>query len=862
MNRAIYHIFLYICRFNLHLNYTYMKNTLFLFVLTLIYCGSVYSQEQKPTKDSTGQREQATEVTTFDSENLDDEETTTSGFVPGLLHSSNDVYNSNTSYTFGIAYFKSRGIDSKYQTIAMNGLEMENSVTGRASYSQWGGLNNMFRYPENVLNLNPASFVFGDLGGATNYNVRASSYRKQIKANYSLSNRSYNNRLMLTYATGLIGKGWSIAASASARFGSALSYVEGTSYTGYSYFLAAEKKFNQEHALNLAVFGAPTIRGLQSNSTQEVYDLTDNHYYNSNWGWYNGQKRNARMRNVHEPVILLTHYFTPKSNKYQIITTLGSSFGRSSTTSLNWADVPDPRPDYYRNLPSYYAEDPNKDLFAFYTNAWQTDESFNQINWDKMYEINQTAAALGNRAQYIVENRIIDHVQISGASNIVANLTDNIKLSAGIDIRGFHQRNFKTINDLLGGSYWLNEDKFADGESPENPDLLYDDLDNKGKELGVGDKFGYDYAFNVYRQKLWATANFTYNHIDFHVGLSGSTSEMWRTGYMRNGRFPTTSQGNSEIKVFPDFGAKAGITYKINGRNYLVLNAMYQTVAPSVLESFISPSIRNDFTENLVSEKNLAADFPYIMNYSGVRLRLSGYYAKFMDVTDLFSFYHDDYGSYVNYSMTDIDKENIGIELGMEVKIGAMFTIALAGNIGDYRYTNRPNVTITADNGYDVLGNGSAEYSETVYWKNYHVAGTPQIAGTLGLKFNHKYWYVNINANYFDKIYCDLNPERRTSEARGTLAETSELYQAVVAQQRLKGQFTLDASVSKSWKVGRNTIGFNVSATNILNNKNLVTTAWEQRRFDYREYNVNKFPPKYYYALGTTFYVGINYTFN
>lgn len=212
--------------------------------------------------------------------------------------------------------------------------------------------------------------------------------------------------------------------------------------------------------------------------------------------------------------------------------------------------------------------------------------------------------------------------------------------------------------------------------------------------------------------------------------------------------------------------------------------------------------------------------------------------------------------------MTDIDKENIGIELGMEVKIGAMFTIALAGNIGDYRYTNRPNVTITADNGYDVLGNGSAEYSETVYWKNYHVAGTPQIAGTLGLKFNHKYWYVNINANYFDKIYCDLNPERRTSEARGTLAETSELYQAVVAQQRLKGQFTLDASVSKSWKVGRNTIGFNVSATNILNNKNLVTTAWEQRRFDYREYNVNKFPPKYYYALGTTFYVGINYTFN
>ncbi|MDD4395793.1 MAG: TonB-dependent receptor, partial [Bacteroidales bacterium] len=723
-----------------------MKKALFLFVLSLFFCGSVFSQEEKSKKDTTNLREQSSEVTTFDSENLDDEETSTSGFVPGLLHSSNDVYSSNTSYTFGIAYFKSRGIDSKYQTIAMNGMEMENAITGRASYSQWGGLNNMFRYPENVLNLNPASFAFGDIGGATNYNVRASSYRKQIRANYSLSNRSYNNRIMLTYASGVIGKGWSFAASASARFGSALSYVEGTSYNGYSYFLAAEKKFNEKHSLNLAVFGAPTVRSLQSNSTQEVYDLMDNHYYNSNWGWYNGEKRNARVRNIHEPVILLTHYYTPESNKFQITSTLCSTFGRSSTTSLNWGDVPDPRPDYYRNQPSYFADDPNTELAAYYTNAWLTDESFSQINWDKMYEINQTAAAIGNRAQYIVENRVIDHVQVAGASNIVANLTNHIKLSAGIDIRGFQQRNYKTINDLLGGSYWLNEDKFAEGESPDNPDLLYDDLDNKGKELGVGDKFGYDYAYNVYKQKLWAMTNFAYNHVDFHIGLSGTVSEIWRTGYMRNGRFPDNSQGNSEIKTFPDFGIKAGITYKVNGRNYLVLNSMYQTVAPSVLESFISPSIRNDYTEDLVSEKNFAADFSYIMRYSIVKLRLSGYYAKFTDVTDLFSFYHDDYGSYVNYSMTGIDKENIGMELGLEVKLGSMFAVVLAGNIGDYRYTNRPSVTITADNGYDVLGNGSAEYKETVYWKNFHVAGTPQIAGTLGLKFNHNYWYVNINA--------------------------------------------------------------------------------------------------------------------
>ena len=211
--------------------------------------------------------------------------------------------------------------------------------------------------------------------------------------------------------------------------------------------------------------------------------------------------------------------------------------------------------------------------------------------------------------------------------------------------------------------------------------------------------------------------------------------------------------------------------------------------------------------------------------------------------------------------MTGIDKRNMGVELGVEIPIGSMFTIALAGNYGDYIYTSRPNVTITADNGYDILGNGKSEYDELVYWKNFHVAGTPQVAGTLGLKFNYKYWYVNLNANYFDKIYVDMNPERRTTAARGTLDVNSELYQQLVAQERCKGQFTLDLSVSKSWKVKSNTIGFNVSITNLTNNKNLVTSGWEQRRFDYSGYNVNKFPNKYYYAQGLTFYIGINYSF-
>lgn len=790
---------------------------------------------------------------------FEDEESGASTYIPGLLHSSRDVYTNNTGYTFSIAWFKTRGLDSKYQTISMNGLIMQNLVTGRASYSQWGGLNHVFRYPENILNNNPATFTFGSIGGASNYTVRPSTFRQQIRATYSLSNRSYNNRLMITGATGLMKNNWAFTASLSGRFGNAISYVDGTHYDGISYFLSGEKKINEEHSVVLSAFGAYTDRATQGNAVQEVYNLLETNYYNPNWGLQNGEVRAARIKKTHEPVILLSHYFKPMDKKYTIISTLGSTFGKAKSSSLDWYDVPDPRPDYYRYLPSYQEDTLVQGMIA---NEWLNDSDVRQINWDNIYEVNQYNAAINQRAQYILKDYVNDHVQIAGASNIVAQLTQHLKLSAGIDVRGFRQRNYQQINDLLGGSYWMDVDKYAEGDSPDNPDVLYNDLDNKDAILGVGDKYGYDYALNVYKQNLWVMNKFSYNIIDFHVGAQVGATQYWRTGFMRNGLFPETSKGNSDVKNFIDLGLKAGITYKINGRNYLILNASGLSNAPSVTNVFLSPRTHNQYVGTLKNEKVISGDLTYMMTYPKVKMRLTGFYTRIFDMSKLTTFYHDDYAALVNYSMTDINQQYMGIEFGIEVKIGEMFSVVGAANIGDYTYTNNPNVTITADNGYDILAADNVSASHPVYFKNFHVAGTPQIAGTLGLKFNHDYWWANVNVNYFDGIYVDMNPERRTTAARGTLDANSELYHAIADQTKLKGQFTLDLSLSKSWKIKRYLIGFNVSVSNVLNNNNLVTTAWEQYRFDYKENNVNKFPIKYYYAFGTTFYAGINFTFN
>ena len=789
---------------------------------------------------------------------FEDEESGMANYVPGLLHSSSDVF-SSAGYSLSISYFKARGTDSKYQTICMNGLMMSNLVTGRAQWSQWGGLNHVIRYPESILNINPATFTFGDLGGAGNYTLRASTFRQQVRATYSLSNRSYNNRLMLTYASGLLKNNWAFTASVSGRFGNGISYVDGTYYNGVSYFLSAEKRITEEHALSINLFGSYTDRATQGNATQEAYDLVGSHYYNPNWGYQNGEVRSSKIKKAHEPMLLLSHFYKPAEKKYTIITSLAGSYGKSTSSALDWYDVQSPKPDYYRYLPSYQTTDVLKDEV---TDQWLNDVNVRQIDWDHIYDVNQYNAASGERAQYIMKDYVTKNLQVAGSSNIVYQATKHLKLSAGVDLRGFQQHNYQQISDMLGGSYWMDNDKYAEGDNPDNPDILYNDLDNKDKKLQKGDIFGSNYSYNIFKQTAWIMNKFSYDAVEFHVGAKVGASQYWRVGYMRNGLFPDNSKGKSKVLNFIDLGLKAGLTYKINGRNFLALNGIVVSNAPEIKNCFLSPNTHNGLAASVQNEKHFGADFSYIMTYPKVKMRLTGYYNQFYDMSKLTTFYHDDYGAMVNYSMTNMNQRYMGIEFGIDVQLGSMFSIFAAANVGDYTYTNNPNVTITADNGYDMLGADNVSANQKVYIKNFHVAGTPQIAGTIALKFKYNYWWATINVNYFDGIYVDINPERRTTNARGTLDANSELYHKIADQSKCKGQFTLDASLSKSWKIKRYMIGFNVSVTNILNNKNLVTTAWEQYRFDYKTYNVDKFPIKYYYAFGTTFYAGINFTFN
>lgn len=779
-------------------------------------------------------------------------------FPDGMFYESSDVYTRNTLFPFNIASYRNRGYEPQNQVIQYNNIELRNLANGLSTYMHWDAFNHIMLDPAEMVNLSSSAsdFSFGAVGGGLNFNLRASALPEQFRATYSLSNRTYTNRMMITGATGVSENGWSFAVSFSGQFGNQLGYIDGMVDNSWSYFAAVEKRFNPSHSLNLTFFGSPSWSSLREGVTKEVRDLLGKSYYNPNWGWYNGKQRNARMNNTYVPVILLTHDYTPEEKKYTITSSLEVNFGKNNTTALNWYQAEDPRPDSYQHLPSFQTIPEMRDLVE---EGWLYKSAVRQIDWDKIYNINQLAANQGKRAQYITENHHKTHFQLGGSSHIMAELTEHMNLTAGIDLKGMKQRNFKTLDDLLGGSYWLDIENYPDGVLPD-PEIAANDLDQLNKKIHKDDIFGYNYDYHIYDQNLWGLLAFTYNKLDFYAGLNLGATEFWREGKMKNGRYGETAEGKSDVKSFLNYGIKAGITYKINKAHALSLNGFFNTRAPYIVNAFLSPRLSNNYTQDLTSEKIISADLSYKINYSFMKLRLSGYYTKFIDQTRLISFYHDDYRSLMNYSLTGIDQQHVGIELGAEFKLSRMFTLFLAGNFGDYTYTNNPNLTMEVENGYDIPDSYDISYPQEVKWKNAHVTGSPQIAATLGLQFHHKGWWVMLNGNYFDKIYCDMNPFRRTSAVED--ATTEEQYTHLSNQEKIKGQFTLDLSVSKSWHINKKYwIGFDASVTNLLNNKKLVTAGWEQYPYNLTGGITDRFQNRYIYAYGISFYAGINLRF-
>ena len=937
---------------------------------------------------------------------------------------SQDVFNATISYAWSNARYRGRGYEQIYEQNYIEGLSFNSAERGQFNFSAMGGLNDATRYKEVVEGIEANNFTFGSWGISTNYLQSATNYAQGWKVGVAGTNRNYKGAARATYSSGLMENGWAFTAQLAWRYSPYIDVKgqigEGISYNSFGYFLTAEKQWGKDKRLSLITFGAPTRRGQSSALTQETFDLTNQYNktswghnnYNPYWGYQDGKVRNSRIVETYDPTVIASFDWKIDEENHMKVAA-GYHYSFYSNSALTFYNAPDPRPDYYRNLPSflydgqidkdgYFVEEDlngkgmgdgghyngtyvgpsiNMDTYSTLVDLWTSrDDNATQINWDALYTANyaNNANNPNGSARYIVERRHNDIQEGMINLNYRNTAVDHLTITAGLEAKGSQGIHYKTVDDLLGGNQWIDVDPFAERDIKELAtnigltqadiaNVKQNDLRNPNAAVTTDGRFGYDYRINMINAKIWAQNEWKWNAVDLYYALQFSYSSIQRTTDMLNGRawylarlnpdnatyylasnadavlageeLPKRLKGYTHNFIDPAF--KLGATYKIDGRNQIKVNAMAETKAPLGRDAYISPRVHDRAVENIyrhdlasafakaygtswlqeyfgASQKIAGGDLTYAFNYPIVRGRVTGFFTQFWNGTELNGYYDDEARTFVNQSMTGINRRHMGVEAAAAVKLGLYFTLTGVVSIGDYRYTKNAMAITSAENGMALAENIDGpiyELRDSVLIKGLHVATGPQLNSSLKLSFFHpKMWFADITVNYFDWSYLDYAPARRmkglfTGErADGSIVngwygdtytnaiqkgEQGEVivdqygvpalkypYSLLSNQEMLTAsnplhRFLVDVSLGKLiYLKNRQSISINLTVNNILNNTHFKTGGYQQARLPRQTRqgvadsensvispNAWKFPSKYYYAWGTNFYLNIQYKF-
>lgn len=863
-----------------------MQKTWKLCVMALCLAPSAFAQTPETTAQTgTGVDESAF---TFTESQLDEDENLSQNVT--IVSSNNNVYANGIGFLWSPMRFRYRAFHQKYNDVYINGAQMNDMETGQFGFSAMvGGLNHQTRLSEASLPFEDNNFGVPAMAGSSNYNFRPAAMATGHRVTLSAANRSYVARAIYSYNSGLNAKGWAFSAGVGYRWAKE-GYVEGTSYNSLSYFLGVQKVMGN-HSLALVTWGAPTERGQQIASTDEMYWIANNRQYNANWGYQDGKKRNSRVVTNFSPSAMFTWDWDINDNT-KLTTSLFGQYGMDKRTRLNYNNSDNPRPDYYKRMPSnFYDVWGTVDRFqgASALESWNTAYDYlkvernRQLNWNALYAANKGVNATGQDAMYYQLAKRTDALRLTLASTLNKQLSKTQTWNLGVLVGTNRARHYQTMEDLLGALYFHNVNTYAIGRYSASDFRVQYDMRNPNKSVGVDDVFGYDYYLNVNKANLWSSYAENFGNLHYTIAGRIGYTDMQRDGRMQNGMGQVqladgtwfdNSYGKSKKSKFMDGGAKFGSSLNMGDGHTLTLGVGYEFRAPQARDAFAAPEVNNDFIQGLKDERVFSSEIGYMYQNSWLHANVNAYYSYLTDVTEWQNYYDDDANSFTYVSMTGIKKHYYGVELGAKIKIYSDLDLRLIGTINEAENINNAKVWYMSSQTGTFNDNNNHQI-ETVYNDGMKEAGTPLTALTAGLSYHKSGWFIDLNANYYDRIYLSYSPAFRYAKTLDSRhAVYNDVYDAegnilpgALAQAKGKGGFMLDASIGKSMYLSHGrSLSINLSLSNLLNNTKLCTGGYEQSRASYtssgneRTYRFDKNPYKFY-AYGINGMLNLTYKF-
>lgn len=629
---------------------------------------------------------------------------------PEILKSTPGVYATKSGGGFGDGRINVRGFSSENVAVLINGVPVNDMENGRIFWSNWAGLTDATSLMQVQRGLGASKVAVPSIGGTINIISKATDFKKGGHVYVGTGNNAYS-KVGFSLSSGVTDDGWAFTINGAKTEGDG--YVDGTAFLSYSYYANIAKRLNANHELTFTAIGAQQRHGQRQDRSLLVdYEKSDRGVrFNPDWGYKNGQVVNIEDNFYHKPQLSLNHYWTINPS-----TRLSTAFYASYGTGGGGGTLGD-----------------NK-----FNNAdYRVD---GVVDLDRIVRENQAVIDFG--AESILRASHNDHSWYGVLSSFTKEL-GNLSILAGIDFRYYRGEHYRTVTDLLGAKYWLDDDDINNPVHAATEGSIID-YHNDGIVNWAGGFFQVEYSDDEQLSAFFTlnASNTGYDRVDYFNYLDSD---------------PTQKVGTFN---FFGYGVKGGANYNLTGIHNVFTNVGYFERAPGFDAVF--PNFTNDNPNaDAVNQKIFSLEFGYGVRAKDFTANINFYRTEWKDRTYT-DFFNGPNGEELVANILGVNALHQGIEIDAIWRASSLLNITGMVSLGDWTWQNDIEDLGIFDGNTQV---GSVD----AFIAGLHVGDAAQTTLALGLDYRlMPDLRISVDYNYYDRLFADYDPTDRSDEsARG-----------------------------------------------------------------------------------------------
>lgn len=714
---------------------------------------------------------------------------------PEIMKRVPGVYATKTGGGTGDARLTIRGFQQENVALLLNGVPVGSVENGLVYWSNWAGLADATQNIQVQRGLGASKVATNSVGGTINIITKTTEARQGGSLRQTIT--SYGNkRTSISLSSGLMDNGFAVQFLGSTTQGPG--FADATHVDGWAYYISVSRDFGSDHKIVFTALGSPERHG------QRTYGMTHGDFkrygnkYNPNWGVLNGKVVSVNENFYHKPQLALNYYWNISERSF-LATSAYYSFGYGGGRFTESFDHPS--------------------AFAI--------RKSNQIDWDGIYHLNTThtdsyetpsGEILSGYSKVILTNYLSSHYWYGVLSNFNHEITERVKLTAGIHARDFKSRLREEIDDLLGGNFWIEDYAWAIEGRAGRPMIR-----KRGDVIKVDNGAMVQYG-SVFGQLEYA----------FAKGSAFVAGTFSGTRYQREDRFNYVENIKSKQVMRQGFDVKVGSVYNIDPYNHIFANAGLYSKEPYY--KFVFVNFSNAIARDLKNEKIAATEIGYGYSGRNTTVRVNAYSTYWRDKSLL---------SMENVQLTDstmtralvrgLNAWHNGLEVEVYSEINPRLSLGMSASVGKWQWQNDVIAELYDDNQVPV---GTTE----VYAKGLQVGDAPQTQIFLTASYNvFRNFSLAAEFTFFDRLYANFDPARRNNPNDRTQPFKIPAYSLT------------DVFVSYDFKIA------DLNASAMMSCHNLFDKEHITRGEDGPSHDLNTF--RGFWTFGRTFYFGLKVGF-